>query len=112
MEKYGVDGAVNEEFIEPEIEPFQSHGYLKSCLQDEQGRDQMVLHFSETVGVYWNKNLLIQNQSLNQEKGLLLNMLNFHQKGHIYFQFILKVFNHGVELISIVLKDFSINKLD
>ena len=55
MEKYGVDGAVNEEFIEPEIEPFQSHGYLKSWLQDEQGRDQMVLHFSETVGVYWNK---------------------------------------------------------
>ena len=52
MEKYGVDGAVNEEFIEPEIEPFQSHGYLKSWLQDEQGRDQMVLHFSETVGVY------------------------------------------------------------
>lgn len=53
--KYCTEGRVPAEFKEPEVAPFQSHGYLRSWLQDDQGRDQMALHFSENVGLYWNK---------------------------------------------------------
>ena len=96
MEKFGVEGAVSEEFVEPEIEPFKSHGYLKSWLQDEQGRDQAVLHFGESVGVYWNKRPVNQNQLLNQEKVSHPNMPSSLQKVLICFPSILKVFNLGV----------------
>ncbi|KGQ84452.1 eukaryotic translation initiation factor 3 subunit B [Candida albicans P60002] len=85
MEKYGVDGAVNEEFIEPEIEPFQSHGYLKSWLQDEQGRDQMVLHFSETVGVYWNKKSADPEPVIEPRKGFTSKYAKFSPKGTYLF---------------------------
>lgn len=53
--KYCTEGRVPAEFQEPEVAPFKSHGYLKSWLQDDQGRDQMALHFSDNVGIYWHK---------------------------------------------------------
>ncbi|OWB57528.1 hypothetical protein B5S28_g3477 [[Candida] boidinii] len=56
VEKYVLNNNnSSDEFVEPEIPPFQSHGYLKSWLQDPAGRDQFMLHHNDVVGVYWNK---------------------------------------------------------
>lgn len=76
IEKFGAEGNVEIDFHEPEIPPFKSHGYLRSWLQDEQGRDQMALHFSETVGVYYNKKKNDPEPVIEPRKDLLPNMLN------------------------------------
>ncbi|RCK66454.1 Eukaryotic translation initiation factor 3 subunit B [Candida viswanathii] len=85
MEKFGVEGAVSEQFVEPEIEPFKSHGYLKSWLQDEQGRDQVVLHFSESVGVYWNKKASDPEPVIEPRKGFTSKYAKFSPKGTYLF---------------------------
>ncbi|KAM9916001.1 hypothetical protein OXX59_010280, partial [Metschnikowia pulcherrima] len=52
IEKYCAEGSVPSTFEEPVVPPMESFGYLKSWLQDEAGRDQIALHYSETVGVF------------------------------------------------------------
>ena len=86
MEKYQVNEKfINEEFIEPKIESFQSHGYLKSWLQDEQGRDQMILHFNETVGIYWNKKSNEPESVIEPRKGFTSKYAKFSPKGTYLF---------------------------
>ncbi|EMG47628.1 PRT1 Eukaryotic translation initiation factor 3 subunit B [Candida maltosa Xu316] len=85
MEKFGVEGAVSEKFVEPKLEPFKSHGYLKSWLQDEQGRDQIVLHFNENVGVYWNKKANDPEPVIEPRKGFTSKYAKFSPKGTYLF---------------------------
>lgn len=81
IEKYAVEGSVSDEFIEPEIPPFKDHGYLNSWLLDDQGRDQQVLHFSETVGVYWNKKQNDPEPAIEPRKGFTSKYAKFSPKG-------------------------------
>lgn len=85
IEKYGAEGNVSNEFVEPEIPPFKSHGYIKSWLQDEQGRDQFALHFSETVGVYWNKKKNDPEPVIDPRKGFTSKYAKFSPKGKYLF---------------------------
>lgn len=81
VEKYGAEGNVPSEFQEPAIAPFKEHGYLKSWLQDEQGRDQCVLHYSETVGVYWSKRKNDPEPAIEPRKGFTSKYAKFSPKG-------------------------------
>ncbi|KAK6462501.1 translation initiation factor eIF3 subunit [Scheffersomyces coipomensis] len=85
IEKFGVDGNVADEFQEPELPPFESHGYLKSWLQDEQGRDQFGLHFAETFGVYWNKKKLDPEPVIEPRKAFTSKYAKFSPKGTYLF---------------------------
>ncbi|KAG7191697.1 Translation initiation factor 3 subunit b [Scheffersomyces spartinae] len=76
---------VNDEFVEPEIADFKSHGYLKSWLQDEQGRDQMAMHFSETVGVFWNKKKNEPEAAIEPRKGFTSKYAKFSPRGTYLF---------------------------
>lgn len=55
IEKYVLSGKVKDEFQEPEIPEFKSHGYLKSYLMDPAGRDQYLTHYNEDVSISWFK---------------------------------------------------------
>lgn len=81
VEKYGLEGNIPETFIEPEVPPFKEHGYLKDWLRDEQGRDQTLLHYSETVGVYWNKKKNDPEPVIEPRKGFTSKYAKFSPKG-------------------------------
>lgn len=85
IEKYCTDGNVPTEFVEPEVPELQSHGYLKSWLQDEAGRDQLALHFSETVGVYWNNKKNDPKPVTEPRKGFTSKYAKFSPKGTYMF---------------------------
>ncbi|KAK6199259.1 translation initiation factor eIF3 subunit [Scheffersomyces amazonensis] len=85
IEKFGVEGNIPSEFKQPELPPFKSHGYLKSWLQDEQGRDQFGLHFSETFGVYWNKKKLDPEPVFEPRKAFTSKYAKFSPKGTYLF---------------------------
>jgi translation initiation factor 3 subunit B len=54
IDRYGKEGRIDDEYHEPQIEPFQEKEHLRSWLGDAEGRDQMVMFRSEKVGVFWN----------------------------------------------------------
>ncbi|ROV93903.1 hypothetical protein VPNG_09514 [Cytospora leucostoma] len=56
VERYGREGRVEDEYQEPEIEPFQEKEHLRWFLADPsgRGRDQFAMFRGETVGVFWN----------------------------------------------------------
>ncbi|ODV79456.1 translation initiation factor eIF3 subunit [Suhomyces tanzawaensis NRRL Y-17324] len=85
IEKYCTEGNVANEFQEPELPPFKSHGYLKSWLQDDAGRDQIALHFSETVGVYWNKKNNDPEPVIEPRKAFTSKYAKFSPKGTFLF---------------------------
>lgn len=85
IEKFGTEGNVPQEFQPVDIEPFKSHGYLKSWLQDEAGRDQFALHFSETVGVYWNKKQTEPEEAIEARKNFTSKYAKWSPKGTFLF---------------------------
>lgn len=85
IEQFGLEGNVSSDFVAPELAPFESHGYLKSWLQDPQGRDQMALHFSETVGVYWNKKLKDPEEVIEPRKAFTSKYAKWSPKGTFLF---------------------------
>ncbi|KAI5959110.1 PRT1 [Candida theae] len=82
IEKYGSAGA---EFKEPEVEPFKSHGYLHGWLQDAQGRDQVVTHYGETVGISWSKKGNDPEPVVEPRKGFTSKYAKFSPKGTYLF---------------------------
>lgn len=85
IEKYCAEGNISAEYEEPEVAPYKSHGYLKSWLQDETGRDQMMLHFSETVGIYWNNKKSDPKPVTEPRKGFTSKYAKFSPKGTYLF---------------------------
>ncbi|CAH2351522.1 eukaryotic translation initiation factor 3 subunit B [[Candida] railenensis] len=85
IEKYGVEGNIPDKFEEPSIEEIRDVGYMRSWLQDEAGRDQFVQHFSETVGVYWNKKKNEPEPAIEPRKGFTSTYAKFSPKGTYLF---------------------------
>lgn len=54
IEKYAGEGHIKDEFEDPEVPEFKPSAYLKSWLQDEQGRDQYLLQRNDIVATFWN----------------------------------------------------------
>lgn len=81
IEKFCHEGNVSSEFQEPYIPPFKDHGYLKSWLQDEQGRDQCLLHMSDTVGIYYNRKQNEPEPVIEPRKGFTSKYAKFSPKG-------------------------------
>lgn len=94
IEKYGTEGNVATEFHEPAVAPFKSNGFLRLWLQDEQGRDQVALHFLETVGVYWNKKKNEPEPVFEPRKGFTSKYAKFSPKG----SFLFSIHPQGIQL--------------
>ncbi|GMM32685.1 translation initiation factor eIF3 core subunit B [Saccharomycopsis crataegensis] len=60
VEKYGAEGAVNDEAPTPKVPEFKETDYLKSWLQDESVRDQFMINFGESLVVNWQKHKNIE----------------------------------------------------
>ena len=54
IEKYGREGRIDDEYVAPQIEPFQDREHLRWWLGDNNGRDQFVMFRGDNVGVFWN----------------------------------------------------------
>lgn len=85
IEKYCLEGNVPSEFQEPAIPQQQSHGYLKSWLQDEAGRDQIAMHYSDTVGVFWSNKKLDPKPVTEPREGFTSKYAKFSPKGTYLF---------------------------
>mgnify|MGYP001186180481 FL=1 len=85
IEKYCAEGSVPSTFEEPVVPPMESFGYLKSWLQDEAGRDQIALHYSETVGVFWNNKKNDPKPVFDPRKGFTSKYAKFSPKGTYMF---------------------------
>lgn len=85
IEKFCAEGNVPDEFEEPEIAPIREHSYLKSWLQDDNGRDQMALHYSDTVGVFWNNKSNDPKAVTEARKGFTSKYAKFSPKGSYLF---------------------------
>ncbi|KAI8979412.1 eukaryotic translation initiation factor eIF2A-domain-containing protein [Mycotypha africana] len=46
---------MNEQYVEPEIEPYTPKEHLKSYLMDPQARDQFVMYKGDDVSIFWNR---------------------------------------------------------
>lgn len=46
---------MNEEYVEPQIEPYTPKEHLKSALMDLQARDQFVMYRGDDVSIFWNR---------------------------------------------------------
>ena len=55
IERYGREGRINDEYVEPEIESFKEKEHLRWWLADADGRDQLVMFSADNVGIYWNQ---------------------------------------------------------
>lgn len=52
VEKYSD---MNEQYVEPQIEAYESKEHLKSALMDPQARDQFVMYRGDDVSIFWNR---------------------------------------------------------
>jgi len=55
IERFGREGRINEEYVAPEIAPFEEKEHLRWWVGDAEGRDQFVMYRGDNVGVYWNE---------------------------------------------------------
>lgn len=85
IERFGVEGNIPTVFEEPVVEAPKDLGYLRSWLQDDAGRDQFVQHFSETVGIYWNKKKEEPEPAIEPRKGFTSTYAKFSPKGTYLF---------------------------
>ncbi|KAJ5925479.1 Eukaryotic translation initiation factor 3 subunit B [Penicillium verhagenii] len=54
IERYGREGRVEDEYVEPEVEAFKEKEHLRSWMGDANARDQFALYRNDKVGVFWN----------------------------------------------------------
>lgn len=53
IDEYVLSGKVSDEFQEPEFPEFKEIGHLNSWLLDSKSRDQFLINYNQSVGVYW-----------------------------------------------------------
>ncbi|KAH3670883.1 hypothetical protein OGAPHI_000594 [Ogataea philodendri] len=87
MEKYALNDKISEEFVEPPVPEFQSHGYLHSWLLDPNGREQFVVHHHDTVGVCWYKKNLQPEDVIESRAHWTSASMRFSPKGTYLFSF-------------------------
>jgi translation initiation factor 3 subunit B len=58
---------LDDEYQEPEIEPFEEKGHLKSWLADERSRDQFAIVHGDNVSIYWNNRAGAPQQTETRE---------------------------------------------
>ncbi|QPG76746.1 hypothetical protein FOA43_004140 [Brettanomyces nanus] len=93
IEKYVLSGKVKDEFDEPKIPEFQSHGYMKSNLRDAAGRDQYLLHQNDEVGVYWFKRNLKPEPAISPRSQWTSAFMKWSPKGTYLFS----LFPNGIQ---------------
>ena len=79
VEKYSD---MNEEYVEPQIEPYTAKEHLKSALMDPQARDQFVMYRGDDVSIFWNRKTDSPEHVYSRTVSLLdikiLNCSNIH----------------------------------
>ncbi|SCU82261.1 LAFA_0C10110g1_1 [Lachancea sp. 'fantastica'] len=86
MDKFGSE-SFESEFKEPKLPEFQPTDYLQSWLQDEQGRDQFVLHKNDVIGVFWNRNTQQPENAVEPRSNWSNTTVKFSPKGTYLFSY-------------------------
>jgi translation initiation factor 3 subunit B len=67
IEHFGREGRIKDEYVEPEIEPFQENEHLRSWLSEPNARDQFIMFRGDNVGVFWNRKKDIPEQVVDRQ---------------------------------------------
>ncbi|KAH9897363.1 eukaryotic translation initiation factor 3 [Xylariomycetidae sp. FL2044] len=92
VDRYGREGRVDENYVEPQIDEFAEKEHLRSFLADPsgRGRDQFAMYRGDSVGVFWNnekeapENIVDRQhwtESFVQWSPLGTYMISVHQQG-------------------------------
>lgn len=84
--KYGSPD-FSTEFKKPNFPEFEPTEYLKSWLQDQNGRDQFVLQRGEKTAIYWFRNNLQPENVVEARKNWSNNIVKFSPFGTYLFSF-------------------------
>lgn len=86
MDKYASED-FSTEFQEPKLPEFTPTEYLKSWLQDHNGRDQFVLQKSDMTAIFWNRNSQQPENVVEPRKNWSNSTVKFSPKGTYLFSF-------------------------
>lgn len=93
IDEYVLSGKVKDEFEEPEFPEFKEIGHLNSWLLDPKGRDQFLMNFNQSVGVYWFKKGLDNEPVISPRTQWTSTYMKWSPKGKYLFS----MFPQGVQ---------------
>lgn len=85
IDKFCAEGSVADEFEEPPKKAFENKGFLRLWLQDEAGRDQLVLQHLETVQLCWFNKHNDPVNVIEPKKGFTSKYVKFSPRGLYLF---------------------------
>lgn len=93
VEEYVLSGKISDEFEEPEFPEFKEVGHLNSWLLDSKTRDQFLINYNQSVGVYWFKKNLENEPVIEPRTQWTSTFMKWSPKGKYLFS----MFPQGVQ---------------
>lgn len=93
IEEYVLSGKVNDEFNAPEFPPFKETGHLNQWLVDPKGRDQFLINYNQSVGIYWYRKNLENEAVIEPREQWTSTYMKWSPKGKYLFS----MFPQGVQ---------------
>lgn len=93
IDEYVLSGKIQDDFEAPEFPPFTEIGHLNSWLLDPKGRDQFLMNFDQSVGVYWYRKNLENEPVIEPRMQWTSTYMKWSPKGKYLFS----MFPQGVQ---------------
>lgn len=93
IEDYVLSGKVADKFEEPEFPPFKEIGHLNSWLLDSKSRDQFLINYDQSVGIYWYRKNLENEAVIEPRNQWTSTYMKWSPKGKYLFS----MFPQGVQ---------------
>lgn len=93
IDEYVLSGKINDEFKEPDFPEFKEIGHLNSWLLDPKSRDQFLINFNQSVGVYWYRKNLENEPVIEPRTQWTSTFMKWSPKGKYLFS----MFPQGVQ---------------
>ena len=93
IEEYVLSDKVTDKFEEPEFPEFKAVGHLNSWLLDPKVRDQFLLNYDQTVGVFWYRKNLQHENVIEPRDNWTSTYMKWSPKGKYLFS----LFPQGVQ---------------
>lgn len=93
IDEYVLSGKISDEFKEPEFPEFKEIGHLNSWLLDSKFRDQFLINFNQSVGVYWYRKNLENEPVIEPRTQWTSTFMKWSPKGKYLFS----MFPQGVQ---------------
>jgi translation initiation factor 3 subunit B len=93
IEEYILSGKISDNFKEPEFPEFKEIGHLSSWLLDSKNRDQFLMNYNQSVGVFWYRKGLENEPVIEPRNQWTSTYMKWSPKGKYLFS----MFPQGVQ---------------